>query len=219
MAWIYCIENKINSKKYIGKSTSSINHRWYDHKSKLKRNIHLNKHLQQSWNKYGEEFFTFYIIEECEKEKLSEREMFWIKQHKTFDYDGTYGYNLTKGGEGTLGKSCSKYTKDKIRKAKQGNTDWLGKHHTKETIQKMSNTKKGKTFSEEHKKKLSESRKGKISPRKNIKLSNETKIKMSKSKTGTKDSEKTKEIKSIAQKKRWEQYRRTLLKNSNNSIY
>ena len=42
---------------------------------------------------------------------------------------------------------------------KKGNINWLGKHHTEETKNKMSKIAKGRIFSEEHKKKLSESHK------------------------------------------------------------
>ena len=58
---IYCIENILNHKKYIGQSID-INNRWYTHKSKLNTNKHHSKYLQRSWNKYGEYFFDFYII-------------------------------------------------------------------------------------------------------------------------------------------------------------
>lgn len=206
MAWIYCIENKINDKKYIGKSIKSTNRRWTQHKSELKNNIHKNKHLQRSWNKYGEDNFCFYIIGEYNKEQLSQEEIYWIETYKTFE--PKFGYNLTQGGEGTLGKVCSKKTREKIGAKTKGNTVWRGRYHTPETIKKMSDTKKGKILSAEHRKKLSEVKKGKSSPRKGIKLSEETKSKVSKSKKGTKDSEKTRKIKSEAQKKRWEQYRK-----------
>ena len=58
---IYCIENKINNKKYIGQS-QNIKTRWNSHIRKLDKNIHDNKYLQSSWNKYGKDNFKFYII-------------------------------------------------------------------------------------------------------------------------------------------------------------
>lgn len=47
---IYCIENILNDRKYIGQSVD-IQMRFYGHKSKLNRNIHDNQHLQFAWNK------------------------------------------------------------------------------------------------------------------------------------------------------------------------
>jgi len=46
--------------------------------SSLKRNKHFNKYIQRSWNKYGEENFMFEILENCEVEKLIEREQYYI---------------------------------------------------------------------------------------------------------------------------------------------
>lgn len=92
---IYCIENTKNHKKYIGQSID-IYQRWYVHKSKLNMNKHHSHHLQQAWNKYGDNCFIFYIIESCDESLLNEREIYWIKYYNTY-FDG---YNETFGGEG-----------------------------------------------------------------------------------------------------------------------
>ena len=154
-------------------------------------------------NKYGIDNFTIRIIEylfaessEDLKNLLNEREIFYIAHFNTFLGEG---YNLTKGGEGVLGykhseKSKQKMSenhnnseeyKQKISESKKGeNNPMFGKkgenHHmfgrkqSEETIQKMSESHKGKTPSEESKRKNSESHK-----REN--LSEETIQKMSKS--------------------------------------
>lgn len=93
---IYCIENKINNKKYIGQSVD-IKSRWSKHKNELESNIHHNQYLQQSWNKYGKENFKFYIIIECSKSELNELEICYIKKFDSINKK--YGYNLTKGGD------------------------------------------------------------------------------------------------------------------------
>jgi hypothetical protein len=88
---IYCILNTRNGLKYIGLSDNLIN-RFNTHKSKLRRNIHPNPHLQYSWNKYGGESFTFLAIESVSVDRLEEREQYWINKFKT--RDRKYGYNI-----------------------------------------------------------------------------------------------------------------------------
>lgn len=55
---IYCIENKINNKKYIGMSRD-IKRRWSEHKTELNTHTHVNQYLQSSWGKYGKDNFDF----------------------------------------------------------------------------------------------------------------------------------------------------------------
>ena len=112
---IYCIENTINHKKYIGKS-NNIYKRWYDEKLGLQKQYFHNIHLQRAWNKYGECAFKFYIVEECEELLLPEREQFWISEFDTY-YNG---YNQTLGGEGSLGAICSDEKRKKLREAHLG---------------------------------------------------------------------------------------------------
>lgn len=92
---IYCIENTVNGKKYIGQAID-INRRWNQHMNELNKNIHYNEHLQSSWNKYGKENFIFYIIEECKKEDLNDREIYYISLHDSTN--GDKGYNISDGG-------------------------------------------------------------------------------------------------------------------------
>lgn len=93
---IYCIENIINGKKYIGLSID-IYGRWIDHKNKLLNNNHRNPKLQNSFNKHGIENFKFYILEKCSTEIISDREIYYINKFDTFKSEN--GYNLTSGGE------------------------------------------------------------------------------------------------------------------------
>ena len=96
---IYCVENNINGKKYIGQSIN-IARRWSEHR--CKSNIeNRDTFLYNAIKKYGIENFKFYIIEECIEKELNNREMYWI------DYFDTYkhGYNMTLGGAGTSGEN------------------------------------------------------------------------------------------------------------------
>lgn len=100
LSGIYCIENIINHKKYIGYS-KNIQRRWNYHKSLLKNDGHENKFLQRAWNKYGEHNFVFYIIELCPTQELIESEQFYIKYFCSMN--DNFGYNLNLGGIGNLG--------------------------------------------------------------------------------------------------------------------
>ena len=96
---IYMVKNILNDKVYIGKSIDIIK-RWRKHKSDLNNNIHDNKHLQSAWNKYGQQCFSFSIVEECSEDKLNDRETYYIKFYHSCD--DLYGYNMTFGGDGCV---------------------------------------------------------------------------------------------------------------------
>jgi group I intron endonuclease len=66
---IYSIDNAISKKSYIGSSVHIIG-RWGYHKRLLRKNQHDNKHLQNAWNKYGSDCFSFKVLEELPKENL-----------------------------------------------------------------------------------------------------------------------------------------------------
>jgi group I intron endonuclease len=119
---IYCIENLVNGKKYIGKSID-IGFRWNGHRTKFKNKKHANPYFQNSYDKYGEENFKYSIIEICEKEELSEREIFYIKE---FNTKHPNGYNVTDGGEGAAGLKRAPRTPEHSKKIGDANR---GKHH------------------------------------------------------------------------------------------
>ena len=97
MAYIYQIINMINGKSYIGKTEYSIENRWKEHSRAYKYEQNQSRALYRAMNKYGIENFNFEILEECEKSKLSEREIYYISLYNTY----SEGYNETSGGAGT----------------------------------------------------------------------------------------------------------------------
>lgn len=60
---IYTITNKTTGRLYIGESLD-IYRRWHkEHIPQLRKNSHYNKELQNDFNEYGEEGFSFEILE------------------------------------------------------------------------------------------------------------------------------------------------------------
>ena len=74
---IYQIINKINKKYYIGSSKNLYN-RLHEHFHNLRNNKGHNKHLQNAWNKYSENNFTYNILEFCSEEIRFDREQYYI---------------------------------------------------------------------------------------------------------------------------------------------
>jgi group I intron endonuclease len=132
MVGVYCIENIFNGKKYIGYSTN-IKNRWRNHKNYLKNGTHINNYLQNVYNKYGENIFKFYIIQELDVDEnyLCLMEIYWIAYYDAYVLDGG-GYNLTRGGEGCLGFCPSQDSRNKMSESGKG------RKHTEETKKKMS---------------------------------------------------------------------------------
>lgn len=126
MCGIYKITNILNGKVYIGQS-NDIHKRFIKHKSLLKSNRCHNKHLQRSWNLYGESNFVFDIVEECDVLLLDEREVYWISYYNSRHN----GYNQTDGGGGVRGYKPSR---EVIEKRKAALT---GKKKTPEHIENM----------------------------------------------------------------------------------
>lgn len=129
---IYKITNSKSNKVYIG-SACDLRDRKNSHFSELRRNIHANTHLQNSFNKYGEESFEFVVLEYCGKKNLTEREQEWIDKYSFSDL-----YNILKHAHSMLGYK-----------------------HRQESIEKMKTTNK-RNFSESTKRKMSLSTKTKI---------------------------------------------------------
>jgi len=135
---IYQIRNIINGKVYIGSSNDIINKRWKAHKFGLRRNSHYNRHLQRAWNKYGENAFSFEIVE-----KVEQRLDLIMKEQWYLD-NISLKYNVAEFADSPfLGKTHSEKTRRMISESSMGNAHWAGKTHKKETKKKISDAMSG----------------------------------------------------------------------------
>jgi group I intron endonuclease len=105
--------------------------------------------LQRHYNKYGRNDLSFSILITCDKEDLINKEQFFIDVYKPWFNNRPVANNNS------------------------------GFHHSIETKNKISLSKKGKAQSEEHKKHKNDRLKGRIAPMKDKHHSEETKKRMS----------------------------------------
>ncbi|SRR6266487_382289 len=114
---IYRITCAVIHKIYIG-SAVNLYKRWGTHSYYLRRNAHHNPKLQTAWNKYGQEAFTFEVVElVLVPELLTAREQYWLETLKPF---GRKGFNIARIAGSSLGIKRSAETCEKIGAAHRG---------------------------------------------------------------------------------------------------
>lgn len=180
---IYCIQNKLNNKIYIGSCIRSFRERFNEHKHYLRNNKHHSIFLQRSWNKYGEDKFEFKIIEYVPKEEcVDNKYLLDIEQMYLDTYQPEYNMRLI--AESNLGHKWTIEQREKHSKIFKGRT--LTNEHSKN----ISLANKGRIHSEETKIKISLAQSGEKSYNYGKPRSNETKKKISDFRKGIKPSEK-----------------------------
>ena len=111
---IYKITNHITNKVYVG-STVNVIKRHTNHINQLINLKHHSIKLQNSWNKHGENAFTFNILEYCHPQKCIEREQRYIN---TLNPE----YNICRIAGNTFGYRHTIEAKRKVAVANMGNT-------------------------------------------------------------------------------------------------
>ena len=92
---IYKITNKQTGDIYIGQSVN-IADRWKQHvKCGLGIDASATNKLYNNMQKYGVWNFTFEILQKCTRDKLNEKERFWIQMYQS----NKVGLNVTKGNK------------------------------------------------------------------------------------------------------------------------
>lgn len=92
---IYLITNKVNGKKYVGKTQKGYLNRFKEH---LRAYGHGERqYLHCAMNKYGAENFTVELLAQVEDDSWEFWEKYYISQLHTHYSEG--GYNVTRGGD------------------------------------------------------------------------------------------------------------------------
>lgn len=141
---IYLRTNLVNGKQYVGqtKDFKTREKAW----NSLKAN-YANKFLDEDREKYGLKNWKSEVLATVET-----REEAWeLEKRFINDFNTKYpnGYNMSDGGK--TAKGCI-ITEDGIKKRSDNTGEknpMFGKHHSEETKKKMSETRKGRHFSEE----------------------------------------------------------------------
>ena len=168
---IYCYTNKINGKKYVGQTCTSLEERAGKDGCHyvIKRGAFGN-----AIQKYGWDSFISEILEDgLTLEEANEREQYWISELNTISPNG---YNLQPGG---LNHVMLDVSKQKLSQSK------IGHEVSPETREKIGKVHRGKVTPDEVKMKISKSSKGRT-------ISDKTREKISKSHFGKKLSDETK---------------------------
>lgn len=173
---VYKITNTFNGNFYIG-SSADIRKRFGKHRSALVGNRHCNAHLQNAWNKYGADSFSFETILLCDESMTVSCEQELLEQLSP-------AYNIALDATAPMkGRTASAKTCAKMSAALTGERNprfgkpgtMLGRKHADEQKRKNSEAQMGKTLTYEHKQRISAGGKGKhhrtVSPESRAKMS------------------------------------------------
>jgi group I intron endonuclease len=150
---IYCIKHTESGKQYVGQSINCFE-RWKQHITPRKKSAGIKGAIM----KYGVDAFEFKILEECKREELNEREVYWIAELGTLSPGG---YNLNGGGGATtivseeLRQKISSVMKIKASRAPKSNESKMKMSES----QKNNSVNKGRIHSEESRRNMSMARK------------------------------------------------------------
>jgi hypothetical protein len=188
-----------SGKSYVGITSQPFAARFSHHRKRANSQGNDAGFLvHAAWRKYGEPSVTI-LLEADDWPSLVAVEISAIRSFGTFTPGG---YNLTHGGEGSPGAICGQDKRKKLRAAN------LGKKDSPETVEKKRAAQRGRTCSEDARKKIGEKnrahRLGKpLSPEVRAKLSE-----LNKGKTHTVNAEGRARMSAAATGRPWSEARR-----------
>lgn len=163
---VYLITNTVSAKSYVGQTNKSLQNRWSEHCYLSRKNPACVFHW--AIRKYGEEAFTLSVLREvASKEEANFYESLFIK---SLDTKVPHGYNMTDGGDGTIGcvpseknrkASSLKHKGIKLSPEHRAKLRAAALNRSEEHRRNLSNAMKGRSLSEEAKRKVGAAQKGK----------------------------------------------------------
>lgn len=149
---VYIHTNKVNQKKYVGITSTSVIERWHHghgYLTKKKDGSFCQPAMAYAVLKYGWEGFSHEVIaENLTMEEASQMEKELIEKYQSNNKH--FGYNIKEGGIDGLP------SEESIQKALQTRLK-NGYHHSEETKKKISESNMGKTHTDSSKELLSKS--------------------------------------------------------------
>lgn len=124
----YLITNNLTGQQYVGMSKHSYLRRFKDHwveaKQEAKFGDRRGSRLHQDMVDLGIENFSVELLEDNipdDPEQLHQDiECKYIEQYQTYYLDGNNGYNMTRGGNGTIGYVFTDEDRDKMSRIRKG---------------------------------------------------------------------------------------------------
>lgn len=148
---IYMLQCQITGDRYIGQSVDILR-RYGEHKAP---HAYPPNKLHSDMQKLGVKNFDLLVLEECPREFLDEREIYWIAHLNP-------EYNLCIGGKGAKGYKPTPEQKEISRQAALKQWREMDEENKQRIIKNnLTGHRKGYKMSEETKRKLVESHKGK----------------------------------------------------------
>lgn len=171
---IYKLYYNGSNSFYVGSASRSFQLRLNTHLCELRKGTHHNEPLQRAYSKYGEECLVMEPLIICGVDVMIEMEEFAIRCLKP-------SYNASKSGATRRGVKASKETREKLSKSRKGKS--LSDSHKLNISKGLLNA--NTTVSEEHREKLRILMSGRV-------VSNETRDKIRQANIGKKQSDEIK---------------------------
>ena len=106
---VYIITNTMNAKQYVG-IAADLETRWRRH-----RNANEGQLIHKAIKKYGVDAFVFtHVADAFDAESAKMIERLLIVEHNT---KMPHGYNMTDGGDGTMGMAKTEEHKQKLKES------------------------------------------------------------------------------------------------------